>query len=185
MSLWLSFPPDTGDTFQNVSRTAFTQRQHPIRHRPPGRRWDAATQPPVAAEADPSVSIPGLAPSCQSSAPGKEGAAVRVRDGGGSCCTWGAASWVFPFLPFQKARLDGWRGWGGIEGEPPPTGGQSRSWKQRTAGGGVSNHQGARACHTGRGLSKRPDDPGTLGPWGAPLAVRALLCRLRLLLGAV
>ena len=29
---------------------------------------------------------------------------------------------------------------------------------------GVSNHQGARACHTGGELAKRPGDPGTLGP---------------------
>ena len=47
VGLRLSLPPDTGETFWNASGTdSFAQRQHPTRHRPPGRRWDAAAQPP-------------------------------------------------------------------------------------------------------------------------------------------
>lgn len=76
------------------------------------------------------------------------------------CCPLGV-----PFPPFQKARLDGWRGWGRDRGAAPTP----RRTEQELEGEdclGVRHCQNPRACHPGGGLAKSPRVPGTPGASG-------------------
>ena len=104
-------PPRHRGDLSECLRDSFAQRQHPTRHRPPGRRWDTAAQPPWLNSLLRGLFLavyPGPA-----ELPEAQSACVRAV----GCCLLGVP---LPALPENSlGRLEAGKSRGGGEGEPP------------------------------------------------------------------
>ena len=175
MGLRLSLPPDTGDTFRNASGTdSFAQRQHPTRHRPPGRRWDAAAQPPWLN----SLLLRGLFLAVHPRAGPELLEAQSACVTAVGCCLLGVS---LPALPENSlGRLEAGESRGRGEGEPPPpedrAGAGSRgqmAWGSECQG--LLHKKGTRKWPRVLGTPVASDADGTgLGVWGGALLLWAM-----------
>lgn len=158
VGLRLSLPLDTGETFRNASGTdSFAQRQHPTRHHPPGRRWDAAAQPPWLN----SLLLRGLFLAVHPRAGPKLLEAQSACVTAVGCCLLGVS---LPALPENSL---GWleagesRGRGGGSGGSPHL---RRTEQELEAEDRWLGGRSARACCTRRGLSSGPVSSELLQP---------------------